>query len=92
MQATRMNETLAVGSQLWPEELGDLVAAGYRAVICNRPDGEEWGQDRLARACVDNQHLEPEALAEAVDRALESYVAGRPFIDDRTIVVARRVS
>jgi sulfide:quinone oxidoreductase len=48
MQATRMSENLAVGPQLWPEQLGELVAAGFRAVICNRPDGEEWGQPAFA--------------------------------------------
>lgn len=54
------------------------------------PSGEEFGQDRLAEVCVENQNLEPEAFATAVDRALEDYAAGQPFADDRTIVVVRR--
>lgn len=54
------------------------------------PAGKEFGQDRLAEVCVQFQNLEPEKLAEAIDRALEDHAAGQPFVDDRTIVVVRR--
>jgi sigma-B regulation protein RsbU (phosphoserine phosphatase) len=54
------------------------------------PAGEEFGQDRLAEACVAHVGDQPEELAEAVGRALEDYAAGQPFVDDRTIVVVRR--
>lgn len=54
------------------------------------PAGEEFGQVRLAEVCVEHRGLEPGELASAVDRALETYAAGQPFVDDRTIVVARR--
>lgn len=53
-------------------------------------DGEEFGQHRLAEVCREHRRCRPEALAEAVDRALEGFAAGRPFADDRTIVVVRR--
>ena len=55
------------------------------------PNGEEFGQDRLAEVCLEHQDLEPADLAEAVDRALETFASGRPFADDRTIVVVRRI-
>ena len=55
------------------------------------PTGEEFGQDRLAEVCLKHQNLEPADLADAVDRALETFAAGRPFADDRTIVVVRRI-
>ncbi len=55
------------------------------------PDGEEFGQDRLAEACLEHHDLEPAELAEAVDRALDAFASGRPFADDRTIVVVRRI-
>jgi len=48
MQATRLNEILAVGPQLRPEQLGRLAAAGFRSVLCNRPDDEEPGQPAFA--------------------------------------------
>jgi len=73
-------------------DIGDtlvLYSDGYTEA--EGPTGEEFGQERLAEVCVDNLGLDPEALAGAVDRALESYAAGQPFADDRTIVVVRRV-
>jgi serine phosphatase RsbU (regulator of sigma subunit) len=80
--------------QLGEESLGigDTILVysdGYTEAT--NPMGEEFGQDRLAEVCVENQGLRPDELAAAVDRALESYVAGQPFDDDRTIVVVRRV-
>jgi len=73
-------------------ETGDTLLVysdGYTEA--ENPSGEEFGQDRLAEVCVENQTLEPAELAEAVDKALESYAAGQPFADDRTIVVVRRI-
>lgn len=72
-------------------ETGDtllIYSDGYTEA--ENPTGEEFGQDRLAEVCVKNQTLEPADLAKAVDKALETYVAGQPYADDRTIVVVRR--
>jgi len=54
------------------------------------PFGEEFGQDRLAEVVVSNSNLDLDGLVAAIDSTLEEYVAGQPFIDDRTIVVIRR--
>ena len=73
-------------------ETGDTLLVysdGYTEA--ENPNGEEFGQDRLAEVCAKNKKLEPVELAKAVDKALESYTAGQPFVDDRTIVVVRRV-
>ena len=43
------------------------------------------------KVCIEHQSLEPADLADAVDQALETFAAGRPFADDRTIVVVRRI-
>ena len=73
-------------------EIGDnLVVYSDGYTEAENPSGEEFGQDRLAEVCVEHKELEPAELAKAVDMALESYAAGQPFIDDRTIVVVRRV-
>ena len=73
-------------------ETGDtLVVYSDGYTEAEGPTGEEFGQERLAEVCLENLTLEPEALAGEVDRALEEYVAGQPFADDRTIVVVRRV-
>ena len=72
-------------------EIGDtLVVYSDGYTEAENPEGEEFGQDRLAEVCLGHLALEPEALANEVDRALESHAAGRPFADDRTIVVVRR--
>lgn len=56
------------------------------------PNGEEFGQDRLADVVAGNAGLEPAELASTIDAALDAYVAGQPFADDRTIVVIRRTA
>lgn len=39
-----VNDQFAVAPQLLPAHMAALAAAGYRSVINNRPDGEEYGQ------------------------------------------------
>jgi len=54
------------------------------------PADEEFGRERLARACLDNRERPPEAIAAALDASLEIFVEGRPFGDDRTMVIVQR--
>ncbi len=83
------NVTYELGETLL--ETGDnLVVYSDGYTEAENPNGVEFGQDRLAEACIENQNLKPADLAAAVDRALENYAAGQPFADDRTIVVVRR--
>ncbi|SJZ95601.1 TIGR01244 family sulfur transferase [Consotaella salsifontis] len=44
MQAKKITEELSVAGQVLPSEMKDVKAAGFRALIVNRPDGEEPGQ------------------------------------------------
>lgn len=44
MQHTRMTDTLSIGPQIRPTDIAALKDAGFRAVVCNRPDGEGFGQ------------------------------------------------
>ena len=48
MKLASVSETFAVSPQIRPEEMRDVASAGYRTVICNRPDGEEPGQPSAA--------------------------------------------
>lgn len=64
MKVTKLADAFAVGPQIEADEVADLEAAGYRIVICNRPDAEEPGQPaagEIAAACeaagVDFHHL-----------------------------------
>jgi serine phosphatase RsbU (regulator of sigma subunit) len=56
------------------------------------PDEVEFGADRLAEVCVDHRSRHPSDLTAEVDLALNQFAAGRPFADDRTIVVVRRIA
>lgn len=44
MKCNRIDDNLSVSPQILVEDLPELAAEGYRAVICNRPDGEGGDQ------------------------------------------------
>lgn len=44
MKLANVREAFAVSPLLQPGDMQDLAKAGYRTVICNRPDDEEPGQ------------------------------------------------
>ena len=53
MQIKPLTDDLAVSEQIAPEDIPAIKAAGYRAILCNRPDAEGAGQpefDAIARA------------------------------------------
>jgi sigma-B regulation protein RsbU (phosphoserine phosphatase) len=50
--------------------------------------GEMFGTERLDRE-LENCTLQAEALLESILRAVETFAAGRPADDDRTLIVAR---
>jgi sigma-B regulation protein RsbU (phosphoserine phosphatase) len=60
-------------------------------VEANDPDGEEYGNERLADLCRRHCHASCADLAAALDADLEAFVRGVPFADDRTLVMARRL-
>lgn len=39
-----LSETLSVAGQISPADLSEIARAGFKSVICNRPDGESPGQ------------------------------------------------
>ena len=44
MDIRGVDDRVAVGGQITPEESAEVAALGFKSVICNRPDGEEAGQ------------------------------------------------
>lgn len=48
MNVTRIDPDFAAAAQIAPEDVAEIAAQGFRAVMCNRPDGEEPGQPRFA--------------------------------------------
>lgn len=48
MELERLSSDLSASSQIGPGDLEAIKAAGFRAIICNRPDGEAEGQPSFA--------------------------------------------
>ena len=48
MEITRLNERISVAPQIGVADVADLAKAGFRSIICNRPDGEEQQQPSAA--------------------------------------------
>lgn len=44
MELQRLSQKLSVSGQVMPDDIKALAALGFRAIICNRPDGEDSGQ------------------------------------------------
>lgn len=44
MEYRQLTENFSVSPQIAPEDVGAVKAAGFKSVICNRPDGEQPGQ------------------------------------------------
>ncbi|MEE9428899.1 MAG: TIGR01244 family sulfur transferase [Paracoccaceae bacterium] len=44
MNIQQISEDFSITSQVHPEHMKALAENGIRAIICNRPDGEEFGQ------------------------------------------------
>lgn len=48
MQFRRITEDYAVSAQIDPQDMQAIKAAGFRSVVCHRPDGEQPGQPSAA--------------------------------------------
>ena len=59
MDARKIDDRLTVAYQIQPEDLPAIAAAGFKAVVCNRPDDEEPGQPAVAeiRAAAEAEGL-----------------------------------
>lgn len=44
MDIRKVTDSFAVSPQIRPEDVATLADQGYRTIICNRPDDEEFGQ------------------------------------------------
>jgi uncharacterized protein (TIGR01244 family) len=60
--AAPLSETLSVAGQISPTDLQSIAAAGFKSIVCNRPDGESQGQfnsqDIATAACQASLTLE----------------------------------
>ena len=52
MNISPLSPDYAVSPQICPSDMGDIAAAGYKTIICNRPDGECHPADQCAQIQV----------------------------------------
>ena len=48
MDIKRINDDVSVAPQIAPGDVAAIKAAGFRAIVCNRPDGESSDQPDCA--------------------------------------------
>src|SRR5919197_1546766 len=48
MEYRQISDSYSVSGQITPEEIAAVKAAGFRSIICNRPDAEQPGQPSAA--------------------------------------------
>jgi len=56
-----------------------------------RPDDEMFERKRLIDVCREHREESPEELADSIDAAVDAFVEGVPYHDDRTLVILRRL-
>lgn len=53
MTVYRLSENCAVSSQIRPADVVAIAAEGFTTIICNRPDGEDFGQPPASDIAVE---------------------------------------
>jgi serine phosphatase RsbU (regulator of sigma subunit)/pSer/pThr/pTyr-binding forkhead associated (FHA) protein len=54
------------------------------------PEQDEFGRERLTEACKAHRRETPADLAHSIHSAVDAFVEGVPYHDDRTLVIVRR--
>ena len=49
MEYKYLDDKLSVAPQIQPEDISYIVNAGFKSIVCNRPDDEEPGQTSWSR-------------------------------------------
>jgi uncharacterized protein (TIGR01244 family) len=55
MNAYKLSDKCTVAGQILASDVAAIAADGFTTIICNRPDGEDFGQptaDEIAAACA----------------------------------------
>jgi uncharacterized protein (TIGR01244 family) len=61
VQFRKLTDTVAVAGQIGPDDLAAVKQAGFRSLICNRPDGEAVDQPPFAAVAAAARELGLEA-------------------------------
>lgn len=72
--------------------LGDTVVIYTDGLTeAENPEEEEYGEKRLAEVCANNRAEGLNALAGVIGNDQDEFVRGVPYVDDRTVLMVRRV-
>jgi len=72
-------------------ESGDTLVLFTDGIIeAANPEDEEFGTQRLAEVVASNREADLGGLARTIEAALEDFVQGVPYADDRTLVLLRK--
>ena len=91
----KLSDRMSVASQISVEDIPAIRAAGFSAVMCNRPDGEEAGQPawREIEAAARDAGLEarfaPMAGRYPTDEALTGFARAVEEIDGAILAYCR---
>jgi sigma-B regulation protein RsbU (phosphoserine phosphatase) len=73
-------------------EMGDTVVLYTDGLTeAENPEEEEYGEERLAELCKEHRRESLNDLADTISADQDAYVRGVPYVDDRTVVLVRRV-
>lgn len=75
MIANKVTDDISVAPQITVEDVPAIAAAGFKSIICNRPDGESSGQPR----CED---VKAAAEAHGLTFSFQPVLSGRMSIED----------
>ena len=75
MNFRQIDANIAVAPQILADDIGDIAAAGFKSIICNRPDGESADQ-------VPYADIESAALAAGIPIRSIPVVSGAITIDN----------
>lgn len=57
MRIGQLSEHFFFSGQIEPEHVSGLAGHGFKTIVCNRPDGEDWGQPTAAEiSAVAEEH------------------------------------
>lgn len=73
-------------------EIGDTLVLYTDGITeAANPAEEMFERERLVDVCRENRAKPPEELAASIHGAVETFVEGRAYDDDRTLIILRRV-
>jgi len=73
-------------------EVGDTLVLYTDGITePENPDEEEYGEERLREICVKSRQEPVAEIMAAIEKDLYAFASGVPFLDDRTLLLIRRL-